>query len=729
MSTKPDVYRYRIRLHVGIATIFASIIFLLTTFIIWNNHREASAAALRTADQLFQETTTSIDERLNGMLGAIQATVDVASALPSLAKYPRDDGLASNSLEAMIRLLETRQYVYSVFVGYTNGAWIQVLASRGDAGISEAFQIPDSSELVVRTISEDRHGARRQYLSYLDQSRHVVDARTEPDPPYDPRVRTWYTSAIENEGTLFSEPFIFFRLQRPGITASRRLIDGGGVVAVAITLSNLSTFLAEMDVSPNARVFLFDSSEQILARSDTSTEISGSQSGQASELGQTDLPKVEEFGDTVLSKVVRDALAPSENTSKTRNFEINGQTYLARTEPIGSRLGLDQFVTVVAPLTDFTGHIQRMQQRNILAAVLALAVAMLLIIWVARRIAAKLSALASEADKVRAFDLADPVDVQSIFLEVHNLSKTFGAMKQAVGLFGRYVPRDLVRTIVQSEEPPGISGQTQEITVLFSDIAEYTRIAEEIPAEQLMQQTSEYFEALGTELSKHRGVVDKYIGDSIMALWNAPSRDENHVFHACMAALACRRAGHALEKNWSDRGAPVFRTRFGLHCGQAVVGNVGGADRINFTAVGRTINTASRLEALNKRYGTEILLSGDVAERVASQFLMRRIDQVTVMGASDVTLVFELIAAQNGNIDVPSDLVASSAQHQLCAHWDRAYDLFLARDWTGSLMALDGLMKHFPDDAPSRYLADRCREFIDTPPASDWDGITRLSHK
>ena len=186
-------------------------------------------------------------------------------------------------------------------------------------------------------------------------------------------------------------------------------------------------------------------------------------------------------------------------------------------------------------------------------------------------------------------------------------------------MFGRYVPKALVREIVQSGTPPELGGRRQEITVLFTDIAGFTRIAEDTEPEDLMLRTSEYFEALGAVLSQHHGVVDKYIGDAIMALWNAPSRDEDHVAHACAAVLACRDAGRGLAESWTQRGIPAFGTRFGLHCGEAVVGNVGGADRINFTAVGGTINLASRLEALNKLYGTEVLVSGAVAERAGGR--------------------------------------------------------------------------------------------------------------
>ncbi len=729
MPVEHDIRRYRIRLHVGIATIFVVIVTALTAVVIWNNHQEASAAALRTADQLFHEIAAETDERMNGMLGAIKTTVDVASALPSLAQRPRYDGLSSEPLEAMIRLLEARPYIFSVFVGYASGEWIQVSAPRGDADVSAAFQVPDGAELVIRTISLDRDGKRHQYLRYLDADRHVVGARSERDPAYDPRPRGWYVNAIAAKDALFSEPFVFFRLQKPGITASRRLIGGSGVVGVAITLSNFADFLSDLNPSPNASVFLFDSQAQVLARQDEPAPTVPPGAGEANPSEPAGLPKADELGDPILEAVVRDALAAPGGRPATKRLELDGRTYLARVEPVGLELGLDQFVAVVAPLSDFTGHIERMQRRSIVAALVALAVALPLIFVIARRVAAKLAALATEADKVRAFELEEPVEVESLFLEVHNLSRAFGAMKQAVSVFGRYVPKALVREIVQSGTAPELGGQRQEITVLFTDIADFTRIAEETAPEDLMLRTSEYFEALGSVLSRHRGVVDKYIGDAIMALWNAPGRDDDHVAHACAAVLACRDVSRELADSWSQRAIPPFQTRFGLHCGEAVVGNLGGADRIDFTAVGGTINLASRLEALNKRYGTEILVSGDIAARVGDRFVMRRIDRVQPVGVASPTDIYELIASRPGDADLPEEMAAGQADRELCALWDRAYAIYLDRDWQGALAAFEALLERFPQDAPSRALVDRCRAFADSPPGPGWDGVTRLSRK
>ncbi len=214
-----------------------------------------------------------------------------------------------------------------------------------------------------------------------------------------------------------------------------------------------------------------------------------------------------------------------------------------------------------------------------------------------------------------------------------------------------------------------------------------------------------------------------------MALWNAPSRDDDHVAHACVAVLACRDVSRKLAKNWARQEIPTFHTRFGLHTGEAVVGNVGGADRINFTAVGATINLASRLEGLNKIYDTEILVSEDVASQATQQFLMRRIDRVQPVGVTTPTDIYELIAARPCLKNLPKTLRCEEAELELCENWDRAFAAYIKRDWRGALAAFEAVLNRWPHDGPARVFVSRCREFTDSPPDANWDGVTHFSQK
>ena len=135
-----------------------------------------------------------------------------------------------------------------------------------------------------------------------------------------------------------------------------------------------------------------------------------------------------------------------------------------------------------------------------------------------------------------------------------------------------------------------------------------------------MQYTSRYFAAMSHEIMTHAGTVDKFIGDAIMAIWNAPADDPDHAANACAAALALQRANDRLNAEFEREGWPAYRTRFGLHTGEAVVGNIGSEDRMNYTALGATVNLAARLEGLNKNYGTSILVSSTLRQRAAPDF-------------------------------------------------------------------------------------------------------------
>src|SRR6185369_5938835 len=215
--------------------------------------------------------------------------------------------------------------------------------------------------------------------------------------------------------------------------------------------------------------------------------------------------------------------------------------------------------------------------------------------------------LTVKTQRIRELDFSDRVPVKSRITEVLRLSDSVERMREGLEVFGLYVSKELVRQIMRSPASTGIGGERRDVTVMFTDIEGFSRISEDIAPELLTSRLSRYFEALGGPIAANRGMIDKYIGDSVMAFWNAPEPDPDHVFHACRAALQAAVASRRLVDKWRARGRPGFRTRFGLHAGPALVGNVGARERINYTLVGAVANQASRLEGLNKVYGTDIL--------------------------------------------------------------------------------------------------------------------------
>jgi len=219
-------------------------------------------------------------------------------------------------------------------------------------------------------------------------------------------------------------------------------------------------------------------------------------------------------------------------------------------------------------------------------------------------------------------------------------------MRTLVQTFSNFVPKRLVQQLVETGDAMTLGGARREVTVLFTDVVNFTGITENRDPSQVMQYTSRYFAVLSEAIMANKGTVDKFIGDAVMAIWNAPIEDDDHVANACAAVLACIEANRELNAAFEREGWPVYNTRFGLHVGDVVVGNIGSLDRMNYTVLGATVNLAARLESLNKNYQTTALASEAVKQRVESRFLFRSVGRIKPKGFAAEFQVYELAGAR-----------------------------------------------------------------------------------
>jgi adenylate cyclase len=235
-----------------------------------------------------------------------------------------------------------------------------------------------------------------------------------------------------------------------------------------------------------------------------------------------------------------------------------------------------------------------------------------------------------------------------------------------------------------------------------------------------MQRISHYFDVMSDAIHANQGIVDKFIGDAIMAIWNAPRRDPNHAANACRAVLACMRANDALDRE-AAAGMPPLPTRFGLHTGDAVVGNIGSADRMQYTALGATVNLASRLEALNKHYGTRNLVSGETRARAGDGFLFRTVAVVMPAGTTRPIEVFELLgAAEDANAASLRDAVQ---------HWEAAMSALRAGRTVEAVTLFEALAAERSADGLAAFYVTRSAEFARRRLETPWDGVDHFSEK
>jgi adenylate cyclase len=200
------------------------------------------------------------------------------------------------------------------------------------------------------------------------------------------------------------------------------------------------------------------------------------------------------------------------------------------------------YVLYAAPVSDFEGSLAGAAQRNILAALLVLLVALPAITYLARSISTPLAELSREAQLIRSFQLDDPIKMSSRVREINTLIRSMSGMKGTIREVSKFVPKALVKDILESESVVTVGGETRRISILFTDVKDFTPIAQSISAEDLMANMSEYFEELAFLIIKEKGTVDKFIGDAIFAFWNAPLPVARHEHAACAAALKCRAA-------------------------------------------------------------------------------------------------------------------------------------------------------------------------------------------
>jgi adenylate cyclase len=285
--------------------------------------------------------------------------------------------------------------------------------------------------------------------------------------------------------------------------------------------------------------------------------------------------------------------------------------------------------------------------------------------------------------------------------------------------FGQYLSPEVVRRLLLN--PGLVEPRKTEITVMFSDIRGFTTISEKLDAQELALFLNQYLSDMTHVVFERRGTLDKYIGDAVMAFWNAPFEEEQHATLACHTALDMMAGVHQMQKKWQAEGKPHLDIGIGLNTGVASVGNMGSSLRYGYTALGDSVNLASRLEGLNKDYGTHILVNETtyLATKDAG-FVFRELDLIRVKGKLEPVVIYELVAAV-ANLSTDTQLRLE--------RFHQARALFQQRRWLDAQSAFQSILTQWPDDGPARAYWKRCQEYLFDEPPSNWDGVFTMTHK
>jgi class 3 adenylate cyclase len=317
--------------------------------------------------------------------------------------------------------------------------------------------------------------------------------------------------------------------------------------------------------------------------------------------------------------------------------------------------------------------------------------------------------------------MPDEKRLTSTTLEVDQLFGALFDMKNGLRAFSKYVPNSVIKRVLATGKAE-IGGERRELSLLMTDVTDFTTISEQLDAEKVMAVMSEYFGNVVAPILEMQGTLDKYVGDAIFAYWNAPNAQDNHAMLCCEAALKSREASNQLAAKWKAEGLFPWYTRFGLHAGETVFGNVGAPDRMDFTVIGSAVNLASRIEGLNKYYGTEILASQRLRDLTGAKFVFRSIDRVMPKGAIHDFEIFELLGERQA-------FTENDAALNYLMLWENAYGLYKKRRWTEAHAAFSHLRHLQPQDRVADLYMKRCDDFLSSPPPTAWDGVQRFDSK
>ncbi len=522
--------------------------------------------------------------------------------------------------------------------------------------------------------------------------------------------RPWYVAAQRAGRLAWSAPYLFAGTQTPGVTASLPILDRGGklagVLGIDFDLAGLDAFVRKLEKEHGYHVYLLAQSGQVVAQA----------LPRSREAATGNLPRAAQSEDPLLraaAALKTFQAEPITSPEALPTFQVGRARWIASTSAFSVGEGLTWRVVVILPEAQVMGVVYQNSWLTFVICIAVLAVSLGVGAFLSVGISRPLQAFAGEMRQVGDYIIPETPSPASPIEEVEQMGRALDRMKASLRSFDRYVPSEVVRLLHRQGQTACLGGETARLTLLFADVVGFSGIAEKTEPSEAVAALSQYLEAIEAVISRNGGIVDKFDGDSAVAFWGAPihprpcpERD------ACSAAVEIERAVSALSAQRRAQGQPALDIRIGVHTGKAVVGNIGSPQRMNYTAIGDAVNVASRLEGLNRTYGTKILVSQVTLKAVMEEVSARELDTVAVKGRVGSVVIYELQTTE-----------MSPANVQAWRSYAEGLKLYRARDWSGALQCFQKGLEQTSDDGPCRIMIERCEQYTLNPPPAEWNGI------
>jgi len=622
-----------LRVHLGV--VFVGLLLAVTVPVLWLSYQRGSEAAHEAIDMDMKTVSERIVDHYHIAFADKIASIRIAASLEEMATPPPADLEAKRDF--LFAVIEQGTEIDGVFVGYPDGRFLRMVSLREGSPWREPLEAPADAAAAVEMVMPDAEGKQTVRWSFLDSDGKPLSFLPAKPTDFDPRTRPWYRAANSPKVAVATEPYVMpFSKAYVKTIAIEHIADRGVVIAIDVLMESIAAFLSAERISPHADAYVFNPAGKLIIHSDPEVmaelhEIADGQRGEDHS----------QFRDH--DPLLADVLAAVAKTgSGQTHFEKDGERYEALFVPVDFLSVLEGYtIAVVAPLSDFTAKVDADLNQGLLISAVILIIGIVITVIVARLISRSLTMLTIEAERLRDFNFEKAPPTNSRISEIIKLGSALDAARIGIRSFSLFVPKELVRRIIGSGMFDRNAASRQTVTALFTDVQDFTTLSERRQPEEVVEMLSDYLDLMTSVVEQNGGTVLQFVGDGIYALWNAPLPDAHHAAHACRCALDMQAALSAFNAARASEGQPELITRIGIHTGPALVGNIGAQDRLQYTAMGDTINVASRLEGLNKAYGTGILASRQTRDACNDAFVFEPHGAAQVKGRDETVEIFE----------------------------------------------------------------------------------------
>ena len=680
-----------IRLTISSLVLASIIVSAIGVHLLWWRTAEANSHAL--ADTINGQIVSTVQKELTTITSEARAAHTAIRTL--FVQHVLETREADKREFVFLSQLQSQQDISWVAFGWPDATFFAA-HKLGDLGL-EMMEIAPVDGVIKRRV--DKYGVVVGDIEF--------EKRRFEDTNYVVTDQEWYRSGMQTDEPRWFNVSVHPVGARPSI-AYAGPVDvyekRQGVLAIIIEYTRFAQFLSNLSVGASGAAFILGRDGSVIAAPDPD----------ADELNM-------QRSDQPLLSIAQGAMKQAGGTydvDKTNPSQVRllaaGNAYAVSLTPLTFP---GWTLATVIPEAEFLGPIERTIRQLLIGLAILILAAGVISAWLARRvIATPLIVVVDELKHVARFDLEKVRRHGSRVTEIENLSNAIADMAGGLVAFRKYIPSDLVRTLVREGVEPRPGGSIRNLTVLFADIAGFTGLSERL-GDRIIPLLSSYLDTMSREISSHDGTIDKFIGDAVMAFWGAPAANADHAVDACRAALAGQRALRA--SGLTDDGGRPLRVRVGINSGDMLVGNIGSEVRLNYTVIGDAVNVASRLEGANKEYGTDIIIGEETRRLAGDRILVRELDRLMVYGRTGGIAIYELLDIA----ETPAVLPAWVALHE------RGLAAYRSRDFAGAASLFRQVLDARPDDQPARVMLERCSQYLQSPPGADWDATNAMKTK